>query len=89
MECANSMSKRIACYADSSYGTGVTGKLNREDVNNNTGDNNRVYISIYDRENDLFINKELVVTKESRLECKDEVLKEVIILLNKHIKASN
>ena len=29
------------------------------------------------------------VTKESRLECKDEVLKEVIILLNKHIKASN
>ena len=89
MECANSMSKSIACYADSSYGIGVTGKLNREDVNNNTGDNNRVYISIYDRENDLFINKELVVTKESRLECKDEVLKEVIILLNKHIKASN
>ena len=58
-------------------------------VNNNTGDNNRVYISIYDRENNLFFNKELVVTKESRLECKDEVLKEVIILLNEHIKASN
>ena len=78
MECANSMSKSIACYADSSYGIGVTGKLNREDVNNNTGDNNRVYISIYDRENDKFYNAEIKCLYDSREDNKRLIIDKII-----------
>ena len=44
---ANEMSKAISSYADSDYGIGITGKLNRVDKNNPYGKDNIVYISVY------------------------------------------
>ena len=45
-EVAKEMSKCISDFTDSTYGIGVTGKLNRIDKNNLNGKDNQVFISI-------------------------------------------
>lgn len=81
METANEMSKNISDFTLSSYGVGITGKLQRSDMNNPYGKDNVVYISIYDRDKDKYYNKELEVTKDTRSENKDLVIEEVINIL--------
>ena len=49
-EVADEMSYNISKYADSDIGIGITGKLNRADVNNMYGEDNVVFISVYDKE---------------------------------------
>lgn len=73
-ETAISMSKRISEFAESDYGVGITGKLNRFDKNNPSGADNRVYISIYDKEDDRLYNYSLDVTKNNRKENKEVVI---------------
>lgn len=80
METAIEMSKNISDFTKSTYGVGITGKLQRSDINNPYGKDNIVYISIYDRENNKYYNKELEVTKDTRKENKDLVIEEVINL---------
>ena len=46
------MSYNISKYADSDIGIGITGKLNRADVNNMYGEDNVVFISVYDKGKD-------------------------------------
>ena len=53
-ETADEMSKSISDFTSSTYGVGVTGKLKRSDINNLHGEDDKVYISIYDRENDKY-----------------------------------
>ena len=60
-------------YAESNYGIGITGKLNRVDKCNLYGSDNTVYISVYDRDNDVFFNKSIDVNKSSRLDNKVEI----------------
>lgn len=73
-EIAIEMSKNISDFTDSNYGIGVTGKLNRIDNNNSYGENNKVYISIYDRDNNYFYNYSMKVVKCGREKNKEEVL---------------
>ena len=47
METAKEMSKQITNFTNSNYGVGVTGKINRYDPANLTGDNQTVYLSLY------------------------------------------
>lgn len=70
METAKEMAKSIVNFTNSDLGVGITGKLNRVDNNNLVGDNNRVFISIYDKNNDNYYNKEVVVDKNTRSENK-------------------
>ncbi len=86
MEVANEMSKCISIYTVSNYGIGITGKLNRIDKNNLYGKDNIVYISIYDRDNDIYYNNVLEVDLSSRSENKNLVINEVIDMLDKIIK---
>lgn len=81
METADEMSKTIAEYTESNYGIGVTGKLNKPDPNNPYGEDNGVFISIYDRINKVFINSKLEVTKSTRKETKEQIIREVERLL--------
>lgn len=74
IEVANDMSKTISNYTDSNYGIGITGKLNRVDVNNPYGKDNIVYISIYDRDNDKFYEYSIEVLEDSRDKNKNKVL---------------
>lgn len=78
---ANEMSKNISDFTNSNYGIGITGKLNRQDVNNTRGENNIVYISIYDRDNDCYYNRKVTVIYETREENKQYVIDNVIELL--------
>lgn len=72
------MSKNISEFAGSDYGIGITGKLNRIDVNNLYGDNSTVYVSIYDKNLDKFYNYDIIVNKTNREENKDMVIEFVI-----------
>lgn len=76
-ETAMEMSRKISDFTSSTYGVGITGKLCRSDINNLTGKDNLVYISIYDRETNKYYNKEIEVTKNNREENKQLVIEEV------------
>lgn len=82
METASEMSKNITKYTNSHIGVGITGELSF----NQGQENNYVYISIYDKEKDLFINKKLVLTNKSRLENKEIIIKEIIKELENILK---
>ena len=87
IEVAKEMSKAISDFTNSDYGIGITGKLNRIDPNNLVGDNNIVFISIYDKENNNYIVKTLTVDKKDRKTNKDIIIKiifsELIDILEK------
>lgn len=74
IEVANEMSKNISEYADSNYGVGITGKLNRIDKRNLSGKDNVVFISIYDRDHNMYYNKEVTVTKDTRKDNKELII---------------
>ena len=86
METAEEMSRNISLFANADYGVGITGQLNRYDPHNPVNENNVVYISIYDRENDKFINEEIRVEDISREKNKNLVINKIIILLEKILK---
>ena len=77
IETARSMSLNISKFANSSYGVGITGKLNRVDKNNLYGDDNKVYVSIYDKEFDKYYDIFIEVTKSSREDNKQMVIDKV------------
>ena len=85
-EVADEMSKKISAFTNSDYSIGVTGKLNRVDVNNTSGEDNKVYFSIYDKNNDKIYSYELYVDKKNRIENKEQLNEdfeqEVIAFLN-------
>ena len=81
-ETARDMSKTISKFANSNYGVGITGKLKRIDENNLHGEDNKVFVSLFDRDNNKYYEGELVVTKDTRLENKKMVLDKVIELYN-------
>ena len=77
METADEMSYNICERAGSDFGVGVTGKLNRVDVNNPYGEDNVVFITIYDKDNDKYYNYKVEATKESRKENKELVIDKI------------
>lgn len=81
-EVAMEMSKAISIFANSDYGIGITGKLNRADKNNLAGNDNQVFISIYDRDYNCYYTFDTFVDKETRAENKKfiiELIKEKFI----------
>jgi len=74
METAREMSFNISSFANSNYGIGVTGKLNRIDKNNNYGEDNVVYISIYDRDNKKYFNRIVKVYEKTRKDNKNIII---------------
>lgn len=81
METANEMSYKISEFTGSDYGIGVTGKLNRVDEANPYGDDGLIFISIYDKENDSFYNREVKAVKEARSENKELIIDEIIDMM--------
>lgn len=86
LETAKEMSKCISNYANSNYGIGITGKMNKEDINNPYGENNKIFISIYDRDNNKYYNKEINASQKTRKENKELVINEIIYILNNILK---
>ncbi len=88
-ECADEMSKNISFLANSDFGVGVTGKLNRVDVNNPYGEDNVVFISVYDRENDKYYNSTVEAKLGSRNDNKELVIERVIEMVNCALELSD
>ncbi len=63
---AREMSKKISDFTGSDYGIGITGKLKRVDKNNMYGQDDLVYICIYDRKFDKFYSLSLEVIYDDR-----------------------
>ena len=78
METAIDMSKKISEFTNSNYGIGITGKLNRADINNLAGDDNMVYFSIYNKDTNTNYNDFIRVSKSSREKNKDEVITQIV-----------
>ena len=84
IETAMEMSKNISKFANADFGIGITGKINREDANNKFGDNNKIFISIYEVEKDKYFNFELKSNSNlDRAENKEIIIKEVTNKLTK------
>ena len=81
MECAKNMSKNISDFTHSSYGVGITGKINRVDKNNMSGSDNLVYVSIYDRELDKYYTMSIDTIDGSREENKKMIIKNIVNML--------
>ena len=77
METAQEMSRVISNYTNSNIGIGVTGKLNRIDKANLVGDNNTIYISIYDRDNDKYLEFILKAIYSDRESNKNYIVNEI------------
>ena len=75
METANEMSKNISLFTNSNYGVGITGKINRVDKANLVGEDNIIYISIYDRDNDKYYNKKIKAIDDVRSKNKEMIIR--------------
>lgn len=82
---AKEMSKNISLYAESDYGVGITGKINRSDKNNQYGEDNIIYISIYDKNLDIYYTKQITAIVGSREENKKYIIAEIISALQEII----
>ena len=90
IETAIEMSKKISEFTNSNYGIGITGKLNRVDPHNLSGDDNStVYFNIYNKDNNTNYNGSLKVTKETRKENKEEVINLIVAKLYEIIKTED
>ena len=77
-ETARAMSKSISCYADSTYGIGITGKINRVDENNLSGKDNEVFVSIYNSKNDTYTDMKIIVPNKPRKEVKELIVNDIM-----------
>ena len=77
-ETAIEMAHNISKFSNSNYGVGITGKLNRVDKNNPFGEDNKVFICIFDRDNEEDYLLEVLATKPSRSENKELVIDTII-----------
>lgn len=85
-ETANEMSKNISLFTNSDYGIGVTGQINRKDPSNITNESNKIYISIYVKDNNVFYNKTLIAIDDTREKNQEYIIKNVKELLKEILK---
>lgn len=78
IETAHSMAKSISNFTNSNFGVGITGKLNKVDLDNPYGEDNIVFVSIYDKDNNIYHDLEIKVDKSSRKENKIFVINKII-----------
>ena len=84
IETAEEMSKNIATFTHADIGIGVTGKINREDVNNKYGEDNKIFVSIFINKKNQFLNFSLMVNQSlSREENKKIIVSKIIDELKK------
>ena len=78
IETAKDMSKKISDFTNSSYGIGITGKINKFDKANMVGEDNLVYVSIYDRDNDRYYTISIEMKDVSREDNKKLIVNNIV-----------
>ncbi len=79
METAYDMAEAICKFANADMGVGITGKLNRADINNNYGKDNQVFISIYykGKHYDITVNVDKETRKDNKLVLIDMIIDKI------------
>ena len=80
------MAYNIARFANSNYGIGITGKLNRVDKNNPYGSDNITFVCIYDKDNNEYLEFKTEATKPSRALNKELIINKIVDKLLEVIK---
>ncbi len=78
IEVAKEMAFNISKFANSNYGVGITGKLNRLDINNPYGENNITYVAIYDKDYDKYYTLTIKSTESTRALNKDLIINKIV-----------
>lgn len=85
-EVSDSMALNISNFSHSDLGVGITGKLNRVDKNNPFGEDNVVFISIFDKKEDKYYREKIEAVCESRSKNKDLVIAKICEMIREIIK---
>lgn len=87
IETAKEMSKKISDFTDSDYGIGITGKINKIDPNNLVGEDDLIYVSIYEKSLTKYHLLKIKAQNDTRINNKnkivDEIAKVLLALLTK------
>lgn len=78
IETEHEMSKKISDFAKSTYGVGITGKINRADENNLSGKDNEIFISIYNSKNNTHTDMKITVPNKPRKEVKKIIVNDIL-----------
>lgn len=73
-ETAIEMSKKIQAFTNSDFAIGITGKINSPDPNNKFGNDNEIFISIFQKETNTCETIFLKVEEKPREEVKNEIV---------------
>ena len=74
IEVAHDMAKKISEFTNSNYGVGVTDKLKKIDENNLYGEDDIVYLSIYDKDKDFYYDEKIKLNYDDRIDNKKQIL---------------
>ena len=85
-EVADSMAFNISEFTNSDFGVGITGKLNRVDKNNPYGEDNVVFVSVFDRENKRYYHRLVEAVRDSRCNNKELVIENVCDIFEELLK---
>ena len=85
-EVADSMALNISNFSHSDLGVGITGKLNRVDKNNPFGEDNVVFVSVFDKRDDKYYREKIEAVCESRSKNKDLVIAKICEMIREIIK---
>lgn len=85
-EVSDSMALNISEFTNSDFGVGITGKLNRVDKNNPYGEDNVVFISVFDRENKKYYHRLVEAVRDSRCNNKELVIENVCDIFEELLK---
>lgn len=85
-EVSDSMALNISEFTGSDFGVGITGKLNRVDKNNLYGEDNVVFVSVFDRENKKYYHRLVEAVRDSRCNNKKLVIENVCDIFEELLK---
>ena len=83
---SDSMALNISEFTNSDFGVGITGKLNRVDKNNPYGEDNVVFVSVFDRENKKYYHRLVEAVRDSRCNNKELVIENVCDIFEELLK---
>jgi PncC family amidohydrolase len=78
IEVARDMAKVISEFTNSNYGVGVTGKLKKSDENNLSGEDDVVFLSIYNKDKDEYLDLRIKLKYDTRIDNKNQIIEEFI-----------
>lgn len=85
-EVSDSMALNISRFSHSDLGVGITGKLNRVDKNNPFGEDNVVFVSVFDKKKNKYYREKIEAICESRSKNKDLVITKICEMIREIIK---